>query len=427
MKKYMILLLFCIVLTGCTSKNIKESSFEETTTDAEEDKRTKTDEAAASSQEKEQVFVTKKNPKEFIALLEKFEPERDFVDMDAEKAASYGAPIQNSYEFIGRMTEDGIGYVIGFQKEETTPFSDLSIYETDNHVEAERWNEAKQDFDFAFSFPSISGLMQVDGYECIYLQPNDMEEPEELCTAFRYSDTFIYPYEKEEAIPYLEDVLERKVRFAPPENGAYLAVYRVENGMHWREYIPLTPAQEEAMLSSDTLVPLEWYGKYGLEFHVSQQVYEKTDQEMHEITEPMLAIAKERCRFVAYEITEIRELIKAELCYRKTGTRDEEAILIREELTDPEKLKKLEEILVSSTDCDEGKCPYCGVLKLTRADGKEFIANLAMDSCDGFILGSRGVYSPGKKKTEELWELFPKIREYSGWQPFNSEKSTLSE
>ena len=216
MKKYCMILLICILLTSCGSKNKKESLFEEAGTNQEEIKQT--DESFISIQETEQESAANQNQEQFLTFLEKFEPEQKFVDMDPEKATSYGEPLQEFYEFKGRMTKDGVGYVIGFLTKEESPLSDLSIYETEDHIEAERWNEAEQKFDPVFSFPLTYNLIQTNDYKLIYLQPNDMEEPEELYTAFQYSDTKIYPYEGEEGIPYLEDILERGVRFSPPEN-----------------------------------------------------------------------------------------------------------------------------------------------------------------------------------------------------------------
>ncbi|MCI8511292.1 MAG: hypothetical protein HFE83_04765 [Lachnospiraceae bacterium] len=415
MKKYCMILLICILLTSCGSKNKKESLFEEAGTNQEEIKQT--DESFISIQETEQESAANQNREQFLTFLEKFEPEQKFVDMDPEKATSYGEPLQEFYEFKGRMTKDGVGYVIGFLTKEESPLSDLSIYETEDHIEAERWNEAEQKFDPVFSFPLTYNLIQTNDYKLIYLQPNDMEEPEELYTAFQYSDTKIYPYEGEEGIPYLEDILERGVRFSPPESGAYIAVTRIENGRHWWEYIPLSSAEEEKiLLSSETLIPPEWYGKYGLEFHVSQQIYEKTDQEMRAVIQPVLALAKERCRFEAYDLSEIHDICNATLCYEKERNVEGERILITEEITDPEQIKRLEQLIVSSTVSSEGKCPYSGVLRLTRKDGKVLTLNLVMDSCDGFILGSMGIYSPGKEGMAEIWQMFPKIREYSGWR-----------
>ena len=110
------ILLICILLTSCGSKNKKESLFEEAGTNQEEIKQT--DESFISIQETEQESAANQNREQFLTFLEKFEPEQKFVDMDPEKATSYGEPLQEFYEFKGRMTKDGVGYVIGFLTKE---------------------------------------------------------------------------------------------------------------------------------------------------------------------------------------------------------------------------------------------------------------------------------------------------------------------
>lgn len=63
--------------------------------------------------------------------LETFDSDHKYSDMDQEKAAACGGEIRDDYEFLGRETEDGYGYVLGFRKGSDDPLKDLSIYSVD--------------------------------------------------------------------------------------------------------------------------------------------------------------------------------------------------------------------------------------------------------------------------------------------------------
>lgn len=401
MKKFVLLVGFCMLLTGCGAGKSG----------------VKIDEAADTGEISEVTVSDNGEWKnEIVDFLEQFEDELTFSDMDVSAVEFYGGALTESYDLIGREAEDGIGYILGFKKVESSLIDGLSIYEKDNYIEASIWSEQSEEYKTVYEFKNISSIRMGNLHdggvnEILYLQPGDMSMPEELQSAFVHSYCQgIQGYE------YVEDVLSRGVRFTPPDTGAYLAVDRYENGNRIWEYVALSEEEEQEILESDEIIDPELYGYYGLEFFVSQKTYEEMEIEKGEITLPALKIAESRCRFKVRELSEIHDIIEAGLELYVWDEKDEEMRMITENITDPGKIEELEEILTSPVESGEGKCPYTGILTLTRQDGEKIIVSLATDSCDGFILESHGFYSPGKKATERIWELFPEVRKYTGWR-----------
>lgn len=428
MKKFAYWVLICLLLSGCSSGS-KAAGGQEAALMEAEDMAAGAGNSAAASGLASETEIWNGFPYDYgeiIASLERFEGGLLFQDMEPELAASYGRPLGDSYEFVGRMTEDGTGYVLGFKRVESSLLDGLSVSGVDDHIEAAVWDEQDEEYKPVYTFDRISGLYQGSldfetMNQVLYLQPLDLAEPEEI------EDAFWYQYcDGAQGAEYAGDVLDRGVRFSPPDNGAYLAVTRYEDGKQRFEYVALTEEEEREILESDQMVYPELYGYSGLEFFVSQETYEQTDRENGEITMPALEIANKRCRFETEEPSEIHDIVKVEMeLYSPYG--DEKDSSVREyELTEPEEIRELSEILSSAEFTGEGKCPYTGVLTLTRNDGKKITVSLATDSCDGFTIGSYSFFSPGKEKTARIWEMFPEAREYTGWA-VNVEAETVEQ
>lgn len=413
MKKYAVIVCFCMLLAGCGMENTAYSAKEAAAVQ---------DAGAAGAYEtgEEAFFISDEEKSEVIEFLEQFEPELVFSDMDAAQADFYGEPLKESYEFAGRVTEDGMGYVLGFKKTESSLLDGLSVYGKDDYIEAAVWSEQDEEYKPVYTLENIESLFQGTGSsgninEILYLQPRDMTVPEELQNAFHYRYC-----QGTQGAEYAEDVLARGVRFTPPDTGAYLSVDMYVDGIERWEYVALTEDEEKKILESDEVIMPELYGHIGLEFFVSQETYEKMDTEEAAITMPALEIAKERCNFKLSELSEIHDITGAHMkFYIGDGG------YVEEELTDPAQIKELENILSSSDFAGEGGCPYKAVLTLTRQDGEKITVSLAADSCDGFVLESHGIYSPGKKNTERIWELFPEVRDYTGWKTMPSEEEKI--
>lgn len=429
MKKCFFLLCLCLILSGCAAKagteNVHNGDTAQTGISPEEE--TKPEEAAKSKENaRSEEAVKPENTEKTLAdglgtvdqvveFLEGFEPDLKFVTMDEAEAVSFGEPLEENYKFTGRKTEDGFGYVICILENGEDPLENWSFYGKDDFIAAELWNGQMGKVENTMEFTDINAVYQGDGNRILYLQPKAYVMPDEIQQAFYYRFCA-----GEDGIDHLQDMTERRVRFSPPDNGAYLCVERYADGICYTEYVPLTEEEEKRILESDEVIDPVYYGNYGLQFYVSQETYEKGEVQENRITDPALEIAEKQCRFEVVNPSEIHDIAKAEL---KMKLREEDQTTGKvareweetETLSDSQDLKKLEEILQASEPSYEGKCPYTAILTLTRKDGKKITLQIAIDNCDGFILGSHSFYSPGEEKTKELWDLFPIMRQNTGW------------
>ena len=340
--------------------------------------------------------------------------------MDPEKAASCGGEIRDAYDFVGRETENGYGYVLGFRKGKEDPLKDLSIYSIDDVIEAEKWNEDESIFEKVYTFENVYEMYYTEAKDVLFFVPSGMEESEELRKAFTYSLC-----DGDEGVRYLETVKERGVRMSPPEDGGYLTVRRFEAAEVLEEYIPLTEDQEKEITGSDETVDPVMYGIDGITYTASQEIYESENPDPDEITVPALRIAEEKCEFQTVGTEDMKEITSAELEVIPISKElekgleskdsadveaDSEVVGISETLQDPELLKRLEEIL-SGASFDEAKeCPYNGILTLTKADGTQITVRLASDGCDSMVYGSYSFYQAAGDEVAEIWYMFPEVK-----------------
>ena len=127
-----------------------------------------------------------------VDTLEAFDPDHLYVDMDPEQAASCGGELRDAYDFIGRETDAGAGYVLGFRNSDEDPLNGLSIYSLDDVIEADRWNEEKNIFERVYTFENIHEMHYTESKDILFLIPDEMEESEELRKAFEYSIFYGY-------------------------------------------------------------------------------------------------------------------------------------------------------------------------------------------------------------------------------------------
>ena len=121
----MIFLCFCFLLSGCanggTKNNAAAEMFDEREENAEGMKEKITEEMTKeTTEETAENFLSNLDNSDNLDMivfsLEKFENGLEFSYMDDGLAESYGEQLKDSYDFVGRMTADGIGYVIGLKK-----------------------------------------------------------------------------------------------------------------------------------------------------------------------------------------------------------------------------------------------------------------------------------------------------------------------
>ena len=350
-----------------------------------------------------------------VDTLEAFDPDHLYVDMDPEQAASCGGELRDAYDFIGRETDAGAGYVLGFRNSDEDPLNGLSIYSLDDVIEADRWNEDKNIFERVYTFENIHEMHYTESKDILFLVPDGMEESEELRKAFEYSLC-----DGDEGVRYMESVKKRGVRMSPPETGGYLAVRRFVNAEVLEEYIPLTEDQEKEIIASEEIVDPEIYGIDGITYMASPEIYELENPDPDEITVPALRLAKEKCEFQTVRAEDMKEITSAELeiiqwhgepeKYADVSAGDLEETGISETLNDPVLLKRMEEILAEASLGESGKCPYNGILTLTKADGTKATIRLASDGCDSMVYGSYSFYQGDGGEVAEIWDMFPELK-----------------
>ena len=350
-----------------------------------------------------------------VDTLEAFDPDHLYVDMDPEQAASCGGELRDAYDFIGRETDAGAGYVLGFRNSDEDPLNGLSIYSLDDVIEADRWNEDKNIFERVYTFENIHEMHYTESKDILFLIPDEMEESEELRKAFEYSLC-----DGDEGVRYLKSVKERGVKMSPPENGGYLVVRRFANAEVLEEYIPLTEDQEKEIITSEEIVDPEIYGIDGITYMASPEIYELENPDPDEITVPALRLAKAKCEFQTVRAEDMKEITSAELeiiqwhgepeKYADVSAGDLEETGISETLNDPAFLKRMEEILAEASLGESEKCPYNGILTLTKADGTKATVRLASDGCDSMVYGSYSFYQADGGEVAEIWDMFPELK-----------------
>lgn len=404
-----------VFLFGCSAAYVPVDNGSELQTDGT--KAEKTESRTAEDQQTVPVYhpLTGKERRDIIEQLEKFDKDHSYSEMSQEKAETCGGELKDTYDFIGRSTEDGYGYVLGFRNGSEDPLDGLSIYSLDDVIEADRWNEEKNIFERVYTFENIYEMYYTESKDILFLVPDGMEESEELRKAFEYSLC-----DGDEGAHYLKSVKDRGVRMSPPENGGYLAVRRFVNAEVLEEYVPLTEDQEKEIIASEEIVDPEVYGIDGITYMASPEIYELENPDPDEITVPALRLAKEKCEFQTVGAEDMKEITSAELEiiqghgepeeYADVSAGNLEGAGISETLNDPVLLKRMEEILAEAASGEAEKCPYNGILTLTKADGTKITVRLASDGCDSMVYGSYSFYQAGGGEVAEIWDMFPELK-----------------
>ena len=404
-----------IVLSACSAGFVPVDNGNESRPDGGKTESIGTEFVEKETSKPEYQPLSEEERRTIVDTLEAFDPDHLYVDMDPEQAASCGGELRDAYDFIGRETDAGAGYVLGFRNSDEDPLNGLSIYSLDDVIEADRWNEDKNIFERVYTFENIHEMHYTESKDVLFLVPDGMEESEELRKAFEYSLC-----DGDEGVRYLKSVKERGVRMSPPENGGYLAVRRFVNAEVLEEYIPLTEDQEKEIIASEEIVDPEIYGIDGITYMASPEIYELENPDPDEITVPALRLAKEKCEFQTVRAEDMKEITSAELeiiqwhgepeKYADVSARDLEETGISETLNDPVLLKRMEEILAEASLGESEKCPYNGILTLTKADGTKATVRLASDGCDSMVYGSYSFYQADGGEVAEIWDMFPELK-----------------
>ena len=404
-----------MVLSACSAGFVSVDNGNESRPDGGKTESIGTEFVEKETSKPEYQPLSEEERRTIVDTLEAFDPDHLYVDMDPEQAASCGGELRDAYDFIGRETDAGAGYVLGFRNSDEDPLNGLSIYSLDDVIEADRWNEGKNIFERVYTFENIHEMHYTESKDILFLIPDEMEESEELRKAFEYSLC-----DGDEGVRYLKSVKERGVKMSPPENGGYLVVRRFANAEVLEEYIPLTEDQEKEIITSEEIVDPEIYGIDGITYMASPEIYELENPDPDEITVPALRLAKEKCEFQTVRAEDMKEITSAELeiiqwhgepeKYADVSAGDLEETGISETLNDPVLLKRMEEILAEASLGESEKCPYNGILTLTKADGTKATVRLASDGCDSMVYGSYSFYQADGGEVAEIWDMFPELK-----------------
>ena len=404
-----------MVLSACSAGFVSVDNGNESRPDGGKTESIGTEFVEKETSKPEYQPLSEEERRTIVDTLEAFDPDHLYVDMDPEPAASCGGELRDAYDFIGRETDAGAGYVLGFRNSDEDPLNGLSIYSLDDVIEADRWNEEKNIFERVYTFENIHEMHYTESKDILFLIPDEMEESEELRKAFEYSLC-----DGDEGVRYLKSVKERGVKMSPPENGGYLVVRRFANAEVLEEYIPLTEDQEKEIITSEEIVDPEIYGIDGITYMASPEIYELENPDPDEITVPALRLAKEKCEFQTVRAEDMKEITSAELeiiqwhgepeKYADVSAGDLEETGISETLNDPVLLKRMEEILAEASLGESEKCPYNGILTLTKADGTKATVRLASDGCDSMVYGSYSFYQADGGEVAEIWDMFPELK-----------------
>ena len=404
-----------MVLSACSAGFVSVDNGNESRPDGGKTESIGTEFVEKETSKPEYQPLSEEERRTIVDTLEAFDPDHLYVDMDPEQAASCGGELRDAYDFIGRETDDGAGYVLGFRNSDEDPLNGLSIYSLDDVIEADRWNEDKNIFERVYTFENIHEMHYTESKDILFLIPDEMEESEELRKAFEYSLC-----DGDEGVRYLKSVKERGVKMSPPENGGYLVVRRFANAEVLEEYIPLTEDQEKEIIASEEIVDPEIYGIDGITYMASPEIYELENPDPDEITVPALRLAKEKCEFQTVRAEDMKEITSAELeiiqwhgepeKYADVSAVDLEETGISETLNDPALLKRMEKILAEASLGESEKCPYNGILTLTKADGTKATVRLASDGCDSMVYGSYSFYQADGGEVAEIWDMFPELK-----------------
>ena len=404
-----------MVLSACSAGFVSVDNGNESRPDGGKTESIGTEFVEKETSKPEYQPLSEEERRTIVDTLEAFDPDHLYVDMDPEQAASCGGELRDAYDFIGRETDAGAGYVLGFRNSDEDPLNGLSIYSLDDVIEADRWNEKKNIFERVYTFENIHEMHYTESKDILFLIPDEMEESEELRKAFEYSLC-----DGDEGVRYLKSVKERGVKMSPPENGGYLVVRRFANAEVLEEYIPLTEDQEKEIITSEEIVDPEIYGIDGITYMASPEIYELENPDPDEITVPALRLAKEKCEFQTVRAEDMKEITSAELeiiqwhgepeKYADVSAGDLEETGISETLNDPVLLKRMEEILAEASLGESEKCPYNGILTLTKADGTKAAVRLASDGCDSMVYGSYSFYQADGGEVAEIWDMFPELK-----------------
>ena len=404
-----------MVLSACSAGFVSVDNGNESRPDGGKTESIGTEFVEKETSKPEYQPLSEEERRTIVDTLEAFDPDHLYVDMDPEQAASCGGELRDAYDFIGRETDAGAGYVLGFRNSDEDPLNGLSIYSLDDVIEADRWNEDKNIFERVYTFENIHEMHYTESKDILFLIPDEMEESEELRKAFEYSLC-----DGDEGVRYLKSVKERGVKMSPPENGGYLVVRRFVNAEVLEEYIPLTEDQEKEIIASEEIVDPEIYGIDGITYMASPEIYELENPDPDEITVPALRLAKEKCEFQTVRAEDMKEITSAELeiiqwhgepeKYADVSAGDLEETGISETLNDPVLLKRMEEILAEASLGESEKCPYNGILTMTKADGTKATVRLASDGCDSMVYGSYSFYQAAGGEVAEIWDMFPELK-----------------
>jgi hypothetical protein len=355
---------------------------------------------------------------EHIASMEELLDNADFQYMTGEQLEAFVATlpeiVQNNYHGVGRVENDGSGYVLLTCKSGAKRLPEDTIGcvfgPADSELEQLILQDANENEICRFPPGLDVTYYRDDDIFCIIVGDASVNTSRiKQIASHRFSDN-------QDFLEYAKRAKMRGTSLFTPHEGSYIRADIWLERYFFNEYIIIDEsfaAEIENRLSrierthrdfgSGTVqemgihIILEGRNNYSLcvlddgtkAFHRwSDRNAVLIDPETYEM---IADFAMERTPWEWVDLSEIRDIVRAEMRMKLYRNSPEEVQVVE----DRDSLKELEELLSNAKLTGYGGCPYTALLLLTREDGRTITLHIATDSCDSMILGSSAGYDYG--------------------------------
>lgn len=302
-------------------------------------------------------------------------PDQTFTDDKEVEAAISPLLFGGAYLYASRQSSDGIQYIAAVCTSEENPLEDMTCGNGEG-------------------LPGFT-VNQFDNGRILLMEKNGASDS---------GLSYIYNALQRgtEGIRYLTEVGERGVSLIPPADSAFLKISMVKEGIAVTEFVPLSEEERERLLNGTPVSEdAEWSNSIVL-CDSKDELSAVWNGGSKPVTEEMVSVAAENCDFNTPHLTDIENIVKAQLVTTFYGEKRTESLENWEELELLTTLLSKAEYTGTRYDRD-----YGGQLLLTKQDGETQMVQLALED-GGFILGNAVFCELSGEETKAIWSLFSK-------------------